>query len=231
MRFGPPKVKPVPEALPVLYTFRRCPYAMRARLAIQVSQQFCQLREVVLRDKAPEFLAASPKGTVPVLVKSNGDVLEESLDLMDWALGERDPEGWLTPQIGTVEEMRQLILRNDTEFKTHLDRYKYPNRYEMADPVDARNAAMDFLNDLDRRLINHAYLFGDRIALADMAIAPFVRQFAQVDRTWFDSQPWKNLIRWLEAFLSSEPFIAIMNKYPKWHAGDPVVVFPTPCAG
>lgn len=216
----------MPRTLPILYSFRRCPYAMRARLAIQVSGQVCQLREILLRDKAAEFLEVSPKGTVPVLVTPNGEVLEESLDLMDWALAKNDPECWLSPELESPEAMRSLILKCDTEFKAHLDHYKYPNRYEKLDPVAERDAAVSFLIELDKRLQEHPYLFGKRRSLADMAIAPFIRQFANVDRRWFDEQPWKCLQNWLRDFLSSNQFNAIMDKYSQWHDGDEITLFP-----
>ncbi|MGI9388185.1 MAG: glutathione S-transferase [Methyloligellaceae bacterium] len=211
---------------PILYSFRRCPYAMRARLAIAASGIGCDLREIVLRDKAPEFLEASPKATVPVLVQGDGTVVDESLDIMDWALARSDPEGWLVPETGTVEEMRALIASADDDFKGNLDRYKYPNRHEGGDAAAARQAGALFLRGLDDRLTGQPYLFGSRACLADMAIVPFVRQFAHVDRAWFDAQGWPHLRDWLDRFLASERFQAIMEKYPKWHAGDPAIVFP-----
>ncbi|MGI9408245.1 MAG: glutathione S-transferase [Hyphomicrobiaceae bacterium] len=212
--------------LPILYSFRRCPYAMRARLALAASGMRCELREIVLRDKAPTFLETSPKGTVPVLVATDGTVVEESFEIMEWALGQSDPERWLVPEAGNVAEMKALIAASDGDFKTHLDHYKYPNRYNGADGTDARSAASRFLQELDDRLDKHAFLFGSRISLADVAIAPFVRQFANVDRDWFDAQNWPRLRDWLDRFLSSDRFQAIMRKYPQWYAGDAVTLFP-----
>lgn len=214
------------QELPVLYSFRRCPYAMRARLAISASQQSCQLREIVLRDKAPELLEASPKATVPVLCLPNGKVIEESLDIMKWALSENDPERWLTPEMGAHQEMMKLIIAGDGDFKSSLDRYKYANRYEGVDSLSERAKASLFLQALDTQLEKSTYLFGARICLADMAIAPFVRQFANVDRAWFDAQNWTHLRRWLESFLTSERFTSIMTKFPKWEAGDDITSFP-----
>ncbi|MEM7427218.1 MAG: glutathione S-transferase [Pseudomonadota bacterium] len=215
-------------ALPVLYSFRRCPYAMRARLAIASAGYRCELREIVLRDKAPEFVEASPKATVPVLVTAEGLVVEESLDVMQLVLGEHDPENWLTPQQGDLQAMHRLIAECDGPFKRALDRYKYSTRYEDADPRAEREAGAAFLRKLDARLEGHAFLFGDVVSLADMAIAPFVRQFAHTDKAWFDRQPWPQLHRWLADFLKSERFKAIFRKYPKWENGDPVTVFPEP---
>ncbi len=216
----------IAQDLPTLYSFRRCPYAMRARLAVLASGVRCELREIVLRDKAPEFLAASPKGTVPVVVTAAGEVIEQSLDVMHWALGQNDPERWLSPEGATREEMDQLIAACDGPFKDSLDRYKYANRYEGADPIAEREKAEAFLRQLDERLSGAPFLFGQQISLADMAIAPFVRQFANVDRAWFDAQDWPHLLSWLEGFLASDRFAAIFQKYPQWHAGDELTVFP-----
>lgn len=199
---------------------------MRARLAIAASGMKCELREIVLRNKAPEFLKASPKATVPVLVQGDGTVVDESLDIMDWALGQSDPQGWLGPETGTVAEMRALIASADGDFKSNLDRYKYPNRHEGGDEATARETSASFLRALDNRLAGQPYLFGLEVCLADMAIAPFVRQFAHVDRDWFDAQDWLHLRDWLDGFLASDRFQSIMEKYPQWHAGDPVTVFP-----
>ncbi|OUS17737.1 glutathione S-transferase [Rhodospirillales bacterium 47_12_T64] len=214
--------------LPLLYSFRRCPYAMRARLGLQSSQQQCELREIVLRDKPRTMLEASPKGTVPVMVFPDGQVLEESLDIMLWSLRQNDPEGWLTPEVGDLNEMLALIKRCESEFKYHLDRYKYAPRYENADPLEHRKAAEIFLQDLDTRLSTSEYLFGDRISLSDMAIAPFVRQFANVDRNWFDSTGFQYLKPWLYRFLDSVSFKEILKKYPVWQEEDPVTHFPEP---
>lgn len=201
-------------SLPILYSFRRCPYAMRARLAMASAGITTQLREILLRDKAPELIAASPKATVPVLV---GDtVIDESLDIMHWALAQNDPEGWLD----MPSEGHALIAKSDSDFKPALDAYKY-KRSE-----DDRATASTFLHSLDQMLGTQPYLFGQTATLADMAILTFVRQFAFVDKPWFDAQPWPNLADWLENFIASARFTDIMQKYPKWQAGDPVTLFP-----
>lgn len=214
------------QKIPILYSFRRCPYAMRARLGLQSSRQTCELREIVLRDKPAEMLLASPKGTVPVLVFPNGDVIEESLDIMLWALNKNDPENWLSPQSGTLENMLDLINRCEREFKGHLDRYKYAPRYEGADPIAHRTLAESYLNELNTMLTKSNFLFGAQRSLADMAIAPFIRQFANVDRTWFDQTDYPQLKTWLTEFLDSPRFKSILTKYPLWTAGDPVTYFP-----
>ena len=200
--------------LPILYSFRRCPYAMRARLAIAEAGKQVELREIVLRDKAPEFLEASPKGTVPVLVLPNGQVIEESLEVMGWALE------------NLREDQMSLIMQSDKDFKPWLDRYKYPTRYEGVSAEEARAKASEFLHMLNDRLEHQDHLFGDTRTPADFGIAPFVRQFAHVDLEWFKSQPWLALISWYESFVEWEGFQAIMRKYPKWVAGDALTHFP-----
>jgi len=199
---------------------------MRARLAIASSGQACQLREIILRHKAPEFLAASPKGTVPVIVKPDGTVLEESLDIMFWALEENDPENWLSPDSADLSTMRDLIARCESEFKIHLDRYKYAGRYPDSTAEAERDLALKFLFELDEMLSGQKCLFGQQVSLADMAIAPFVRQFANVDRDWFGAQLWPDLQSWLTGFLDSQRFLAIMDKHSKWVNGDVVTMFP-----
>ncbi|WP_305986408.1 glutathione S-transferase [Roseibium sp. MMSF_3544] len=210
---------------PILYSFRRCPYAIRARLAIAASGQVVEMREIVLRDKAPEFLETSPSATVPCL-KLEEAVLDESLDIMIWALERADPDAWLSPEQGRREDMLALIERCDGPFKTHLDRYKYHTRYQGADRVQERSAASEFLSDLNERLEGRPWLFGSRASLADFAILPFVRQFANSDRDWFDRESWTNLNRWLQTFESSDRFQKVMPKWEKWQAGSETVLFP-----
>jgi glutathione S-transferase len=208
--------------LPILYSFRRCPYAMRARLALAVSAQPHELREVVLKNKPAEMLAASPKGTVPVLVLPGGEVIEESLDIMRWALSRNDPAQWLSPPAGSLDDMLALIAGNDGAFKRHLDRYKYPNRYPQESEGDAasfalkhRSDAAHWLAQLDDRLAA-GWLMGDQASLADMAILPFVRQFAHTDADWFAAQPWPRLQAWLAAFEASALFAGVMGKHAAW---------------
>ncbi len=200
---------------------------MRARLALYISGTHCKLREVVLRDKPAAMLKASPKGTVPVLVLSDGTVIDESLEVMAWALGRADPEGWLAPAQSDLSAMHDLIVEADGPFKQALDRYKYPNRYENVDPLEQRALGDTFLQKLNTRLTDHSQLFGDRISLADAAIFPFVRQFANTDREWFDAQPIPHLQAWLEGHLESGLFQAIMKKYKQWKPGDEEPLFGT----
>ena len=208
------------DALPILYSFRRCPYAMRARMALAVSGQVIELREVELKSRPDELYAASAKGTVPVLVLPNGRVLDESLEIMQWALAKNDPMAWLPATEALKIACEALVARNDGAFKHHLDRYKYATRYEGADAVEHREMGVKILRDLDARLRRCAYLLGDAFTLADAAIAPFVRQYALADRAWFDGQEWGALRAWLDQFTASTRFLAIMQKYPLWQVGD-----------
>lgn len=210
---------------PVLYSFRRCPYAMRARLALASSGRVCALREVVLRDKPAEMIAASPKGTVPVLVLPGGRVIDESLDIMLWALQGHDPEEWLAPLNNDPGDVEALIAENDGAFKRALDRYKYPTRYDGVDPVQQREAGLAFLEKLDARLQKTAFLYGNGFSLADAAIFPFVRQFANTDRAWFDGRVLPGIQRWLQENLESERFLRVMAKYAAWMPGGTEIVF------
>ena len=211
--------------LPILYSFRRCPYAMRARLAIKAAQIPVELREVVLRDKPAEMLEASPKATVPVLVLEDGTVLEESLDVIDWAIANADTHAWTQYGEHEIAQMRALIGECDGPFKSALDRYKYPNRYENVDPIRQRETGAAFIAKLNDLLDGKSYLFGEEFSLADGAILPFVRQFAHVDTDWFYAQDLPNAIRWLDAFKESDTFAGIMKKYPQWVSGEDGVRF------
>lgn len=206
--------------LPILYSFRRCPYAMRARMAVAVSGVTVELREVVLRDKPPEMLEASPKGTVPVLLLPDGGVLEESLDIMRWALSQGDPEGWL------AHDDQNLVSASDGPFKQALDRYKYPHRYDLIDGSAHRDAALMHLDALDTLLAAAPYLGGAGPAFTDIALFPFVRQFAATDTEWFAALPLPALQRWLSALIESDLFATIMTRYPQWKEGDAPVQFP-----
>lgn len=211
----------------ILYSFRRCPYAMRARLAIAhcLPAHFFELREVVLRDKPAAMLEISPKATVPVVQLASGDVLEESLDIMLFALSQTPAlENALLPDSYNAE-IFELIAQNDGDFKWALDRYKYADRYEESQDF-YREKGERFLATLNTRLESHCYLMGKEVTLADLAIFPFIRQFAHVDKKWFDACGYTALIRWLDQWLASELFSRIMKKYPQWQEGDAPVYFP-----
>ena len=190
----------------VLYSFRRCPYAMRARMALRYSGVPVSIVEVSLKAKPAEMLALSPKGTVPVLVCADGRVIEQSLEIMHWALARHDPDNWLGP------DSAALIEENDQVFKVNLDRYKYAIRYPEQPMEHWRAQGALFLQRLEVLLEQTPYLAGDTLSLADIALAPFVRQFAHVDRDWFEQAPYPRLNAWLERFLASELFISVMAK-------------------
>lgn len=206
-------------AEPVLYSFRRCPYAMRARLALAASGVRCRLREIKLRAKPQAMLEASPKGTVPVLVLTDGTVIDQSLDIMYWALQQSDPDGWLE-RADTA-----LIATNDGPFKQHLDGYKYPEKLG-TDAVTCRTQGMAILQNLDARLAAQGQLCGPQPGLSDLAIMPFVRQFSAVDQEWFNGQPLPHLQKWLRGHLASPLFATVMVRHAPWASGDGEVYFP-----
>ena len=180
-----------------------------------------EVREVILRDKPAEMLTLSPKGTVPVLLVGDR-VIDESLDVMHFALGCNDPDLWLD----CPDDLMGMIERCEKEFKPQLDRYKYHDRHPESQTY-YREEARSFLIELNERLseLDGPFLVGSRLCLADIALFPFVRQFAHVDKTWFDAQPWTSLSHWLEILLVSDLFGRIMKKYPQWHAGDTPIYF------
>ena len=209
--------------LPILYSFKRCPYAMRARMAIHASGQKCELREVLLRDKPPSMIEYSLKGTVPVLILQDGNVIDESLDVIDWALNLNDPDNWQRSKDN--EKTKELIKINDGEFKHHLDRYKYSKRYDNEDPEFHRKKCLKFIESVNNELNNSKYIFDDNISYADIVLLPFVRQFRIADMEWFDSLPYDNLKDWLSRFLNSPLLNSIMKKYDLWKEGDKSIVF------
>ena len=211
-----------------LYSFRRCPYAMRARLGIVFAELSVELREIELKYKPAPMLAISPKGTVPVLQLSasdgtSGRVLEESQDILMWALERHDPQGLLDTDLSRAQA---LIQHNDDEFKYWLDRYKYADRHPQQTQLEYRQQGEVFLQQLELLLTEHSYLLGDRISVADIAIMPFVRQFAHVDRQVFFSLPYPHLQQWLISWLEHPAFTQVMYKFKPWQEGDERVVFP-----
>jgi glutathione S-transferase len=189
-------------------------------MALALSGLKVELREVVLRDKPPEMLEISPKGTVPVLFLPGGRVLEESLDVMHWALGQNDPENWL------AHVDADLIAANDGPFKQALDRYKYPHRYDLPHGLAHRDEALKHLELLDGGMAGAPFLRGDQRGFADIALFPFVRQFAGADQIWFDAQPLPALQSWLSRMVESELFALTMQRYPQWKACDAPTQFP-----
>ncbi|MCX4216255.1 MULTISPECIES: glutathione S-transferase [Pseudomonas] len=191
-----------------LYSFRRCPYAMRARMALRYSDVPVDIVEVSLKAKPAAMLAISPKGTVPVL-DANGQVIDESLEIMRWALAQHDPDDWL---LNGDSRIAELIEANDQVFKVHLNRYKYAERYPEQPMEVYRAEGALFLQRLDELLEGRDYLLAGHPSLADIALLPFVRQFAHVDRDWFAQTPYVRLQAWLQRFLESELFTDIMKK-------------------
>lgn len=217
--------------LPILYSFRRCPYAIRARTALNLCGISTELREVVLKDKPIELLHASAKATVPVIVLPNGEVIDESLDVIDWAIAhtQRNIKELTKPLKNKKLSSHKLIQQNDGQFKYHLDRYKYADRYRDESPdkseTDYREKACEFIKTLEEKLANLDFLYGEP-SFIDIAIFPFVRQFAHVDINWWKSSEFENTQRWLNYWLENETFTSIMKKYPQWKNGDTPTYLP-----
>ncbi|WP_410498998.1 glutathione S-transferase N-terminal domain-containing protein [Chitinibacter sp. S2-10] len=216
--------------LPILYSFRRCPYAIRARLALWLGGVTVQLREIALRDKPAALLAISPKATVPVLLLPNGQVLEESLDIMRWVLSQSSAQSGPLAGIGTdLDRQLALILLHDQHFKPLLDRYKYPERHPELSAAEHQYHAMYWLKaNIEHRLDQYTHLMDDQLRLADLVIAPFIRQYAAVDRDAFSRLASPALQNWLKRMLDAPYFAAVMEKYPLWQEGAAPVIFGNP---
>ena len=212
-------------SLSCLYSFRRCPYAMRARLGLLFAELPVELREITLKNKPTHMLAISPKGTVPVLQLADGVVIEESRDIMEWALEQQDPQELLNSK--TLHQGNTLIEQNDQEFKHWLDRYKYADRHIEMTQTEYRQKGEAFLQILEALLTKNTYLLGDSVTIADIGIMPFVRQFAHVDRDVFYSLPYPKLQIWLKNWLAHPLFIQAMTKFQPWQDGDEPVIFPS----
>ena len=192
-------------------------------MAIHISGQKCELREVLLRDKPPSMLEYSPKGTVPVLILQDGSVIDESLDVIDWALNLNDPYDWQRSK--DTKKTKELIKINDGEFKYHLDRYKYSKRYDNEDPEFHRKKCLKFIETLNNELNNSKYIFDNNISYIDIVLLPFIRQFRIADMEWFDSLPYNNIKVWLSKFLDSFLLNIIMKKYDLWKEEDEITIF------
>ena len=211
---------------PILYTFRRCPYAMRARFAIRSSKIIVEIREIKLQEKPSEFLKLSPKGTVPVLISSSGVVLEESLDIIYWALNKNDPHKWLAKGKLENQDIRKLLDDLENKFKPNLDKYKYPSRFSGVDQYFHRDKNLCFLKKLNSYLENNKSLNCEHLSLLDYAIFPFIRQFRNVDQDWFDKLNFIFLNKWINQIIDSEDFSSIMKKFKKWEPNDvPIYTF------
>ncbi len=213
------------QTYPVLYSFRRCPYAMRARLAIFKANIKCELREVVLKDKPESMLLLSDKGTVPVLLTPDKKVIEQSSEVMHWALNQNDPDKWLDED---ASQSQNLIDYNDNEFKHYLDRYKYHVGYPEHSQEYYRDNAETFLKLLEKKLSENkgAALLGNRISFADIAVFPFIRQFAMVDFDWFKASQYDCLKKWFSNIEQSDLFQGCMKKYEQWLPEQTPVYFP-----
>jgi glutathione S-transferase len=216
--------------LPVLYSLRNCPYAMRARVAIYYAKQKVALRDLLLSNKPDEMLEVSPKGTVPVLVTEleTGQtvVIDESLDVMLWALNETDPDNLLhseTPHL--LSEMLSLISQFDNEFKTCFDKYQCAKRYHEDSLVSDREACEKYIADLEQRLQLNDFLMSNKASLADIALLPFIRKFSKVERQWYLQSPYPKLRAWLNRYLQSRMFSKVMTQYPLWLESREVTVF------
>ena len=207
-----------------LYSFRRCPYAMRARLAILFAELSVELREIVLKNKPAQLLAISPKATVPVLQLVSGQVLEESREIMVWALTQHDPQGLLDNRY--LRQSNELIEQNDGDFKYWLDRYKYADRHLEMSQTEYRLRGEAFLQVLEALLMDNTFLLGDKASITDISIMPFIRQFAHVDRKTFYSLSYPKVQHWLQYWLQQTYFLQAMSKVQPWQEGDDTVTFP-----
>ncbi len=207
----------MPEKYPILYSLQHCPYAMRARLGILSANLPVLLRAIVLKNKPSEMLKASSKGTVPVLVVDETTVIDESLDIMLWALSKNDPNNLLNAQVeNALSNMLSLINRYDTEFKTALERYKCAKRYHDANVVEHRENCEHFIHELEERLSAHRFIMGDTLSLVDFAVFPFIRQFARIDKKRFLESRLPKVQFWLRARLDSKIYSEAMKQYPLW---------------
>ncbi len=234
-----PATQPNTNRMGILYSFRRCPYAMRARLAcaLFLPSQSLELREVVLKNKPQELLEISPKATVPVLAlevaqRNDKSIIDESRDIMLWALEQaalNDSSNKVKAQYLPLHlqlDIDELIDENDGSFKWALDRYKYADRHEESEE-HYREMGEVFLAKLEKLLEKHRYLLAEEMTLADIAVFPFVRQFAHVDKKWFEASPYPKLIQWLNELLESELFKSIMEKYKPWLNDKSIIYFPS----
>jgi glutathione S-transferase len=214
------------STLPVLYSLRNCPYAMRARIAIFKAQQIVILRDIVLSNKPKEMITASSKATVPVLVLANGTVVEESLAIMLWALNETDPDDLLQSQNEhELSVMLNLIKSFDHDFKVCLEQYKCAKRYRESNIIECRVECEQFIQTLESRLNRHSFLISNTESLADIALLPFIRQFARIERQWYLQSPYPKVRQWLNNYLQSPMFTKVMAKYPLWLDDHEVVLF------
>lgn len=215
-----------PNTLPILYSLRHCPYAMRARIAIFRSNQPVLLRDIKLSNKPPEMLELSSKGTVPMLVISPSEVIEESLDIMLKILSAKDPQDLLQKQQPqTLADMLLLIKRFDVQFKAALDTYKCAKRYRESNLMECRQACEVYIQELEQQLKKHRFLMSEKESLVDIALMPFIRQFSKVERQWYQQSPYPLVRAWLTQYLQSRMFTKVMAEHPLWVECHQVVIF------
>ena len=213
-------------SLPILYSLRQCPYAMRARIGILLAKQSIILRDIVMNNIPTQMLTASPKGTVPVLVLSDSSVLDESLDIMLWALQKNDPSNLLySNEDDGLANMLTLIKRCDNEFVEALKKYKAAARYHDSNIISYRQQCESFINYLEECLTKHNFIMGDSASLVDYAVLPFIRQFSNVDKKWYKQAPYPKLQQWLDNHYQNPLFAKAMTKYPQWLDSNEVVIF------
>ncbi len=201
----------------ILYSFRRCPFAIRARLSIYYSTFRCQIREISLKNKPQEFIALSPKATVPVLLKEDHSVINESLDIVKWVLGQSDPSGLLAPLYDKNEDVENVIYLIDNEFKFHLDRYKYSTRYDTNHKYKHRDSAADILKRIDDKIMANGFMYGNKISIYELCILPLIRQFMIADHDWFEkSFECEKVKKSLQYFINSDAFKVTMRRYDEW---------------
>jgi len=214
--------------MPILYSFKRCPYAMRARMALCLSKTIVELREVRLRNKPQSMLEISPKGTVPVLLLDDGSVIDESIEIIEWCINNK--KDMFKDTLNKDQELftEDAIKLFDEKFKFHLDRYKYASRYENVDAASHKDACLDILKTLDKYINNTKWFFSNNINKIDISVLPFIRQFRIADPEWFDAnQDIPNIQIWLENFLQSKLLNIAMVNFEVWEPNNPIKLFPT----
>jgi len=208
---------------PILYSFRRCPYCMRAHMTLLNSGIKTELREVDIDNMPEQVISISPKATVPILVFPDGTFIDESWDIVKWALTQNDPDNWLGQGKVYLLDAEMLIETNDFSFKEDLDHYKYADRYPEQSAEFYRAACEEFIEELEEKLNDHDYLLGDAVSLADIGVFPFIRQFSLVDKDWFDQAPYPNVQRWLQNIIDSALFKNVFRKHALWKTGDKTI--------
>ena len=208
---------------PVLYSFRRCPYCMRAHMALKKSGIKVELREVALSNMPEEALALSPKATVPILALPDGTFIDESWDIVKWALNKNDPDKWLGEDNEYLLDTEMLVETNDFSFKEDLDHYKYADRHPEKTQEEYRELCLEFIEELEEMLSDNKYLLSNQLTAADVSVFSFVRQFSMVDKEWFDQAPYPKVQAWLNEILCSELFNDVFQKHELWQKGDTAI--------